>query len=86
MGAVSENNGSLKPGLHKEQDVLAPPSVNRSIHPNTMATLDLPLQSPALPSITDSDVAIAGRSLREPNAEHTADRPPDRSCYQYDMV
>jgi hypothetical protein len=38
------------------------------------------------PSAPDSDVAIVGRSLRESNAEHTEEHPPDPSRYQYDMV
>ena len=74
------------PDVHEEIDVLDPPAVNRSIHPNTMATLDHSPQSPALPPVTNSDVAIADPSRREPNAEHTADRPPDSSHYQYDIV
>ncbi len=86
LGAVAKDDGSLKPGLRKEKDALDPPSVNHAIHANDMATLDLPPQSPSLPPVTDSDVAIVGRSLREPNAERTGGRPPDTSRGWYDMV
>ena len=63
------------PGLRKEKDSLDSPSVNRAIDENIAATLDLSLQSQPPSSVID--VAIAGRSLREPNAGHTADHPPD---------
>ncbi len=76
LGAAAEDDGSPQPGLSKEKDALDPPSVNRAIHANTMATLDLSPQSPSLPLVNDSDVAIAGRSLREPNAERTGDHRP----------
>ncbi len=81
-GAAAEDDDRPKPGLRKERDALDPPSVNGAIH----ATLDLPPQSRSLPSVTDSDVAIAGRSLREPNGERTGDHPPHPSHCRYDIV
>jgi len=86
LGAAAEDDGSPKPGLRKEKDSLDPPSVNCAIHPNTMNTLDLPPQSSSLSSVTDSDVAITGRSLRESNAERTGDRRPHPSHPPYDIV
>ena len=85
-GATTEGDGGPMLALHEEMDAIDPPSVNRAIHSNTMAIPDPPPQSPSLPSVTDSDVAITGRSLREPNVERTEDRPPDSSHYQYDIV
>jgi len=82
-GAAAEGDGSPKPGLRKEKDALGPPLVNRA---NNMATPDLPPQSPSLPSATGSDVAIAGPSLRELNAERTGDHPPHPSHCRYDVV
>ena len=86
LGATAEDDGSHMPGLREEMDALDPPSANRAIHTNTMATPDLPLQSSSLLSITHSDVATADRSPREPNAEHTGNHPPDFSHFQYDIV
>ncbi|KAI9430103.1 hypothetical protein H4582DRAFT_2133824 [Lactarius indigo] len=84
LGAAAEGGGSPQPGFGKEKDALDdPPSVNRTIHASTMATLDFP---PQLPSVTDLDVAIPGPSLWEPIAERSGDRPPDPSRCQYDVV
>lgn len=81
---AADDGDSLMPGLRKEKDSLDSPSVNRAIDENIAATLDLSLQSQPPSSVID--VAIAGRSLQEPNAGHTADHPPDPSRYRYDMV
>jgi len=83
LGAAAEDDGSPKPGLLKEKDALDPPSLNRAIHSNTIATLDLPPQSPSLQPVTDSDVAIASPSQKEPNAERTGDHSshPQHCCY-----
>ena len=67
---------------HDSRNTLDLPLVNRAIDASTIATP----QPPSLSSVTDSDVAIVGRSLREQNAEHTADHPPGPSCYRYNMV
>ncbi|KAF8260514.1 hypothetical protein EI94DRAFT_1748217 [Lactarius quietus] len=81
-GPAAKNSGSSR----RDQHVLDPPSVNRTIDPNTSATLDISPQSQPLSSVTDSEMDVAGRSTREPNAGHTKDDPPDRSRYRYDMV
>ncbi len=86
LGATVEDDGSPKPGLRKEKDALDPPSVNRAIHANTMATLDLPPQSLSLSSVTDSDMAIACHSLRELNAERKGDHPSHPPHCRYDIV
>ncbi len=65
FGAAAEDDGIPRPDLRKEND---PPSVNRAIQANT---LDLPPQSPSLPSVTDSNIAIAGPSLREAYTKRT---------------
>ncbi|KAF8259762.1 hypothetical protein EI94DRAFT_1812792 [Lactarius quietus] len=85
-GTVAEDDGSPKPGFHKDPDVLDPP-LDREFYANLVDTPDLPPQSLSLRPDTHSDLSIAGRSLREPNVEHAADRPPpDPSRYQYDIV
>ncbi|KAI9449218.1 hypothetical protein BJY52DRAFT_1420068 [Lactarius psammicola] len=84
LRASAEDDGGPTPSLRKEKDTLNPPSVNHAIHANTMDSLYLPPQSPSLPSATDSDVAIVGCSLQEPNAERKeGDRPlhPSHSRY-----
>ena len=86
LGATAEDDGSHMPGLSEEMDTLDPPSANRTIHANTMAPPDLPLQSSSPLPITHSVVATAGPPPREPNAKHTGDHPPDLSHFQYDMV
>ncbi|KAI9435009.1 hypothetical protein BJY52DRAFT_1333260 [Lactarius psammicola] len=81
--AAAEDYGGPKPGLCKETDALDLPLVNHAIH---ASTLEHPLQSPSLPSVADSDVAVAGRSLWEPNAELSGDDPPHASHRRYDIV
>ena len=68
-----------KHGLRKEMDAPEPPSVNRAGYTDTMATP----QSPSQRSATDSDVAIACRSPREPNVGSAGAHPPHR---EYDVV
>ena len=82
LGASVEHDGWTKPELLEEMNRLDLPLVNRAIDANTIATP----QSLPPSSITDSDVAIVGRSLGEPNTEHPAAHPPDPSRYMYDMV
>ncbi len=84
--AAAKDYGSPKPGLRKEKDALDPPSVNRVTNANTIAALDLPSRSRSLPSVTDSDVAIVGLSLRTPNTERIGDYPSHSSHYPYDIV
>ncbi|KAH9054615.1 hypothetical protein EDB83DRAFT_2392918 [Lactarius deliciosus] len=92
LGAAVVDDGIAKPGLRKEQDTFDPPfvhvnpSVNRSIYTNPMPTLDLPPQPPSLPSVTDSDITIAGPSIWESNVERIGDRPPHLSHGQYNIV
>ncbi|KAI9449959.1 hypothetical protein BJY52DRAFT_1305054 [Lactarius psammicola] len=86
LDSAAEDHGSPKPDFRKEEDDLDPCSVNWEIHANTIATRDLPPQSALLPLVTDSDVDIAGLSLREPNAEHTGDSPVDPLHGGYDIV
>jgi hypothetical protein len=74
-----------KIGLYNPMDALDSRSSNRAIDANSAASIDLTSQSPPLSTVPDSDVAIAGRSLQESNAEHTED-PPNPSRCQYDMV
>ena len=69
-------------GLREVDDALHSPATNRAMRTDTTTTLDQ--QSPSLPSVTDSDQAISGRSLRETNAENTRDHYPSRN--QYDIV
>ena len=84
----SKDDGSPKSGLRKEMDDLDLPSLNRAIYTNTTVTSDLraSLQSPLLPPITNSDIAIVGPSTRSPNAEPTENQPPDPSGFRYDIV
>ncbi|KAH9067575.1 hypothetical protein EDB87DRAFT_8438 [Lactarius vividus] len=86
LGAVIMDDGIPKPGLCKEQDTLDHPSVDRINHANAMTTLDLPPQSRSLPSVTDSDVAIAIPSLQESNAECTGHNSPRPSHRRYEIV
>ncbi|KAN0140603.1 hypothetical protein V8E53_001812 [Lactarius tabidus] len=86
LGAAAEDDGMPKLGLHGEMVPLELLSVNRPIDASTMATPDLPLHSTSLPSVINSDVAIASHSLRESNAERTEHLPPDPSRCQYDIV
>ncbi|KAI9450670.1 hypothetical protein BJY52DRAFT_1419460 [Lactarius psammicola] len=81
LGAAAEGDGSPQPGSHKEKDALGLPSVNRAIHANTTATLDLPPQSPSLRPITDSDAAVVGPSPWEPNTELTGDQRSSSACF-----
>ncbi|KAH9071436.1 hypothetical protein EDB83DRAFT_2363899 [Lactarius deliciosus] len=85
LGLSVEDVGSPKPDLRKEQDKLGPPSVDRKILANTMATLDFPPQSSSLPSIADLNVAITSHSLKEPEPERLGD-PPHPSDHRYDVV
>ncbi|KAH9009765.1 hypothetical protein EDB83DRAFT_2557379 [Lactarius deliciosus] len=82
LNASAEDDGSSLPVFHKEQDAVDLPSVNRAIHASTTSALYF---RPQLPSVTDSDVAILGPSLREPNAERSED-PPGLSHCSYDIV
>ncbi|KAI9449954.1 hypothetical protein BJY52DRAFT_1227452 [Lactarius psammicola] len=77
LGAAAEDDGSPEPGLRKEADTLDPHLANRAVHPNTFVTLDPPPQSPSLALVTESGVAIASASFKEPNAEQTGYHPPD---------
>ncbi|KAI9445695.1 hypothetical protein BJY52DRAFT_1315474 [Lactarius psammicola] len=86
LDSAAEDHGSPKPEFHKKEDALDPHSVNWEIQANTIATRDLPPQSASLPLVTNSDIAIAGPSLREPNAERTGDSPVDPSHGLYDIV
>jgi hypothetical protein len=74
------------PGLRNETDALDPPSANHPIDPNTAAILNLSSHSPPLLSVDDSEVALAGPSLREQNVGETANFSPDPSHYRYDIV
>ena len=79
----AEEDGKATP---KEQDALDPPSVHHGIDTNTIPTSAPPPQPPSLLSITESDVAMIGRSAQERNGEPTGGRTSDLSHYQYDMV
>ncbi|KAH9045880.1 hypothetical protein EDB83DRAFT_2405459 [Lactarius deliciosus] len=78
LDASTEDDGSPKPGCHKENDALDPPSVNHAIHANTTA-LDLLPQSSSLLLVAHSDVVFACPSLRLPDVERTGDHPPHYS-------
>ncbi|KAH8993867.1 hypothetical protein EDB86DRAFT_2830039 [Lactarius hatsudake] len=88
LGSAADDDGSRKPGLRKDKDVVDPPWVNRAIHANTMSTLYPPPQPPSLLSVTDSDVVITGRSPRGPIPERTGDHLPHPSQpdHRYDIV
>jgi hypothetical protein len=83
-GATPENQGNTMPGLRDANDPVHPLAVNRAMRTGTTNTLDPQLPSP--PSIPGSDPAIAGRLLRELNAENTEDRSLHPSRHQYDIV
>jgi hypothetical protein len=72
--------------MHKEMDALELRSVNCPVNASTMATLDLPPQSMSPSSATNSDVAVASRSLQESKAEPSGHHSPDPSSYQDDIV
>ncbi|KAH8988774.1 hypothetical protein EDB86DRAFT_3104692 [Lactarius hatsudake] len=61
LSAAAEDDVNPKSSSLNGKDTLDPPSVNISIHANTMPTLDRP---PSLLSVTDSDIAIAGPSFK----------------------
>jgi hypothetical protein len=83
LGTSVEGDCSSTPAFRKGNDAVDPPSVDHLTDANALPTP----QSPPLPSATDPDVAIVGRSLRGPNAEHdTGGHPPGPSPYQYDIV
>ena len=82
-GTHAEEDGNPTP---KEKDALDPPSVHHAIDTNTMPTPASPPQPPSLLSVTESDVAIIGRTAQERNGESTGGRTSDLSHYQYDMV
>ncbi|KAI9449226.1 hypothetical protein BJY52DRAFT_1308306 [Lactarius psammicola] len=86
LDSAVEDHGSPKPEFHKEEDAFNPHSVNWEIHANSITTRGLPPQSPSIPLVTNSDVAIVGPSLREPNAARTGDSPVDPSHSRYDIV
>src|SRR6266702_782156 len=81
LGASAKGEGSAKATLHKERDVLDPPS---AIREDIMAAPDLPPQSPSPSSVTN--VAVAGPLWRSLGAEHTGGRPPYPSHGQYDIM
>jgi len=86
-GTSIEDDCGSTPAFRTGNDAIDSLSEYHVIDVNAMPTLVIPPQSPSLPSATDPDVAIVGRSLREPNAEHdTGDNSPDPSPYQYDIV
>ncbi|KAH9035093.1 hypothetical protein EDB83DRAFT_2415655 [Lactarius deliciosus] len=86
LGVATEDDDSQKPGLRENRDALDPLSVNRVIHAITMPTLGLPSQPPSLPSVPDSNIAITGPSMWEPDAERTGDPPPHPSRGRYNIV
>ena len=86
VAPVPDSPDSPAPDLRTEQDTFDHSSVNSRTDSGITAAPDLPLQSPSLISVGNSDVAIGGRSSRELNAEHTGDHPLDYSRYQYDVV
>ncbi|KAH9024173.1 hypothetical protein EDB84DRAFT_1440760 [Lactarius hengduanensis] len=81
VGAAAQDDGRPHLGLRKEKDALGALEVDQAIHANSMADLDSP-PSPSMRSITKPEVAIAGPSPREPDADH----PPHTSHDQYDVV
>ena len=83
LGIPAEDDGNATP---KEKDALDPPSVHHAIDTNTVPALAPPPQPPSLLSVTESDVAIIGRSAQERNGELTRGRSPDPSHYRDDMV
>ncbi|KAH9013151.1 hypothetical protein EDB83DRAFT_298971 [Lactarius deliciosus] len=77
LGAAGDD-GSPNPGSRKEKDALDARLVNRALHANITATLDLPPKYPSLRSVSDMEVTIMSPSLRGPNSERTGlrDCPP----------
>ncbi|KAH9054621.1 hypothetical protein EDB83DRAFT_2392986 [Lactarius deliciosus] len=86
LSVTTEDDDSQKPGLRKNKDALDPLSINRVIHAITMPTLGLPSQPPSLSSVRDSNIAITGPSMWEPDAERTGDPPPHPSRGRYNIV
>ena len=84
-GAAAQDSSPMH-GSRNETDALNPLSANHAIDPNTTAILNLSSHSPPPLSVDDSEVAIAGPSLREQNVGETADFSPDPSHYRYDIV
>ncbi|KAH9017475.1 hypothetical protein EDB83DRAFT_2437588 [Lactarius deliciosus] len=65
VNARAQDDGSPQPGLPKEEDALDLPSMNHAVLANTMATQDLPLQSPSLSSVYYS--SAFGQRYRKDN-------------------
>ncbi|KAI9447443.1 hypothetical protein H4582DRAFT_1893857 [Lactarius indigo] len=86
VGAAAMGDASQKLGLRENKDALDLPSVNRAIHENTIPTLGLLSQAPSLPSITDSNIDIAGPSSWEQNAERIGDNVLHPSHDRHDIV
>ncbi|KAH8987029.1 hypothetical protein EDB92DRAFT_1877402 [Lactarius akahatsu] len=80
--AATEDDGSHKPGFQNDNDALDPFST-RAIHANTMPILDPP---PHPPLVTESDVAITGPSVWEPDSERTGDHLRHPIHGQYNIV
>ncbi|KAH9057268.1 hypothetical protein EDB87DRAFT_1632614 [Lactarius vividus] len=78
-GATTEDDGSPKPGSHKESDAHDPPLRNQRKYYGPRSPTSMAL-------VTDSDVAIAGPSLRGPNTERTGNHVPHLSHRPYDIV
>ena len=83
LGSAIEHNGTLWPRLPEEMNT---PPINRSIRADTSVTTP-DSRPPSLPSVTDSDGTVTGRSPQELNAGNTGgDRPSRLPHGQYDIV
>ena len=80
LGSAIEHDGTPWPCIPIEMNT---PPINRSIHADTSVTTP-DSRPPSLPSTTDSDGAVTGRSPQEPSAGNTGgDRLPHG---RYDIV
>ena len=81
-GTAVEHDGTPRPCLPQEMNT---PPINRSVRADTGVTAP-DSRPPPLPSMTNSDGSVMGRSPQEPNTGNTGDRPPRLSHGRYDIV
>jgi hypothetical protein len=79
-----EDGSPISSSCKEEHDLDC--SVHHAIDANTTPTMFLTPQPPSLPSVTEPDGAMVGRSQRVLDAEHEGAHPLDSSSYRYDMV
>lgn len=78
------DEGSPKASSHEHKGALGLPPVDCASQANTMAILDVLLQPPPLPSVTD--IAVTSPSKQEFDVEHISDPLPDTSLGHCDTI